>query len=86
MPGDVPDGVAQETGVIQPEAGDPCDHGPLDDVGAVILAPDTHLDDRHVHCLGPEDVEGQDGEKFKVGRPILLISVPTHFVINSPEM
>ena len=59
---------------------------PLDDVGAVILATDPHLDDGHVHTLGPEDVEGQDGEEFKVGRPILLIAVPTNFVINSPKM
>ena len=82
----VPDGVSQEACVVQPETGHAGHYRPLDDVGAVVLAADPHLDDSYVHVLGPEDVEGQDGEKLEVGRPILLIPVPTDLVINSPEM
>ena len=82
----VPDCVAEEACVVQAEAGHAGHHRPLDDVGAVVLAANPHLDDGHVHALGPEDVEGQDGEELEVGRPVLLIPVPTHLVINSPEM
>ena len=86
VPGDVRDGVAEQAGVVQAQARDAGHHGPRDDVGAVVLAPDTHLDDRHVHILSPEDVESEDCEELEVRRPVLLVSVFAHFVIHIPEV
>ena len=86
VPGDLLDGGAQEGGVVQAQGRDAAHHRPPHDVCAVEGAADPNLHHRYLHPLPPEDVEGEDGEEFEVGRPVVLAVASAHAVVHLPEV
>ncbi len=72
LPRHLLDGVAEELGVVEPDAGHRGDGRPGDGVGGVESAPQAHLDHRRPHAADRELEEPEQGRELEVGEPVVL--------------
>lgn len=68
VPGNFLDGVPEDLGVVDAEAGDAGDTGVDDDVRAVVFPTDAAFNDGRVNAFAHVGVEGHQGQEAEVGR------------------